>query len=39
LVLLERHAEDYLLFRINGRAHDTGTPASYAAAVAAFAQR
>jgi len=34
--LLGRHPEDYLLYRIDGRAHDTGTPAGYTQAVAAW---
>ena len=36
--LLKRHPRDYYLMRIAGRAYDTGTPAGYAATVAAFAQ-
>jgi len=35
-VLLGRHPDGYYLYRIDGRAYDTGTPACYAAAQAAF---
>jgi UTP--glucose-1-phosphate uridylyltransferase len=37
-MLLGRHREDYLLWRIAGRAMDTGTPAGYAAAQVAMAR-
>jgi len=36
-MLLERRHKNYYLFRIAGRAYDTGTPAGYAAAQAAMA--
>jgi len=36
--LLRRHPEDYYLYRINGRAYDTGTVDNYAKAAAAFAR-
>jgi len=38
-LLLERHGNDYFLYRIEGRAYDTGTPQNYAKAVAAFAEK
>jgi UTP--glucose-1-phosphate uridylyltransferase len=34
--LLRRHPQAYRLLRLDGRAHDTGTPAGYAATFAAF---
>ena len=37
-VLLQRRPEDYLLYRIAGRACDTGTPEGYAATQAALRQ-
>lgn len=38
-MLLERHKGEYYLYRIAGRAYDTGTPANYAKAFSAFADR
>lgn len=35
--LLRRHPREYYLLQLDGRGHDTGTPAAYAAAFAAFA--
>lgn len=37
-MLLARHRQEYLLYRIAGRALDTGTPAGYAATQAALAK-
>lgn len=36
-MLLERRPDDYLLYRIDGRAYDTGTVSNYIRAFAAFA--
>lgn len=38
-ILLQRYRGDYRLFHPEGRAHDVGTPAGYAATFRAFAQR
>jgi len=38
-LLLTEHPEQYFLREIKGRAYDTGTPAEYVKAVAAFAER
>jgi len=38
-VLLDRHGRDYYLYRIHGRAYDTGTVGNYVKAVAAFAEK
>ena len=38
-LLLAGHPERYFLYQIKGRAYDTGTPANYVKAVAAFAER
>lgn len=38
-MLLRRHRDDYYLYRIAGRAYDTGTPEGYAKTFAAFARR
>ncbi len=37
-MLLKRHPKEYFLYRIDGRAYDTGTAANYAKAFAAFAR-
>jgi len=38
-LLLEKYPEKYFLYKIAGRAYDTGTPTGYAAAQAAFRSR
>lgn len=38
-MLLRDHPEEYLLYWIDGRCYDTGTPANYTRAFAAFAAR
>jgi UTP--glucose-1-phosphate uridylyltransferase len=38
-ILLARHPQQYLLCRINGRAHDMGTPAGYSRTWKALAQQ
>ncbi|MHC4294990.1 MAG: sugar phosphate nucleotidyltransferase [Planctomycetota bacterium] len=38
-ILLQRYPEDYFLYRIDGRAFDTGTPAMYAQAFTELAGR